>query len=141
SVQRLRRVFGDDVSAIDDDHAVADDAHLMEDVRRQQNRALASQLADEVTDLDHLVRIETDGRLVENQQRWLGNERLGETDPLSITLGQLADLALADLAEAQGSYHGVHAGAKPFPPQVFYLAAEAEIPGHGDVGIEHHALG
>ncbi len=99
SVERVRAVLGDDLAAMDDDHPVTDYAHLVEDVGGEQDRALAAQISDEIADVDHLIGVQADGRLVENQQSRLGDQCLRDPDTLAITLGKLADLSLANIAE------------------------------------------
>ena len=98
---------------VDDDHAVAHDADLVQDVRGKQDRALAAQVADQIADVDDLIGIEPDGRLVEDEQRRLRDQRLRQSHPLAETLGELADLALAHLVEADGADHLLDAGGEP----------------------------
>src|SRR5204862_1661295 len=58
SAQLVRSPLADDLSPVDDQHAVADRLHLGEDVRRQEDGPIPAELADELADLDDLFRIE-----------------------------------------------------------------------------------
>src|SRR5947208_10054175 len=62
-------VLDHDVPLVDDDHLVTDLRHLGEDVRREDDRALAAEGPDEAPDLDDLSRIEADGGLVEEDRK------------------------------------------------------------------------
>ena len=82
-----RRVAGLDAALVqDDDHARAGHFDLGEDVRGKQDRVLLAQVLDEVAHLADLVRIEADGRLVEDQQVGFGDEGFGEADALAVAL-------------------------------------------------------
>ena len=71
-----------------------------QDVRRQQHRPLARQLADQRVRLADLVRIEADGRLVEDQDRRARQQRVRQPDPLPVAARQRADDLRAPLAQA-----------------------------------------
>ena len=71
-----------------------------QDVGRQQHRALAAQLPDQRVRLPDLVRIQADGRLVEDQDRRPREQRVRQADPLPVAARQRADDLGAPLAEA-----------------------------------------
>ena len=92
-----RRVAGLDLALVQDDDARTGHFHLGQDVGGKQDRVLLAEVLDEVAHLPDLVRVEADGRLVEDEQVRLGDEGFGEADALAVALGKVAD----DLAAAR----------------------------------------
>jgi hypothetical protein len=100
------RAVGDDAPLVHDDHARAGRHDLGQVVGRQDDRALAPELAHEVANLHDLVRVEAAGGLVEDEDVRLVDQRLGEADALLEALGQRPDGlagAVGDAAEAGGA--------------------------------------
>ena len=56
----------------------------------EQRRRVTRQLADRANDIAFLCGVETGGRLVEDQNRRLANERACERDPLPLASGKRA---------------------------------------------------
>ena len=81
----------DELALGDDQRAIAGGLDLGQDVRREQHRVLAAELADERADLADLVGIEPGGRLVENENGRLRDERIGEPHALAVALRKVAD--------------------------------------------------
>ena len=80
----------------DDGHAVADGFHLAEFVRRKENGlALVFQALDDFADFHAAQRVQAAGRLVENQQIGIVDERLREADALLHAFGIGFDEAFA----------------------------------------------
>ena len=65
--QLVGAALGDDPAAVEDQHAAAEQLDLGQDVGREQQGVLAAELADQLADGHDLLRIEADGRLVEDQ--------------------------------------------------------------------------
>ena len=74
---------------VDDDDALAGLRDLGKDVRAEDDRVIAGQLLDELPRFDDLLRIESGGRLVEDQDIGIVNERLRQTDALPVAFRQL----------------------------------------------------
>src|SRR5262245_24145923 len=140
SIERVGAVLGDDLAAMDDDHPIADHTHLVEDVGGEQDRALPAQLSDEIANLDHLIRVQTDGWFVENQQRGFGDQCLCESDALAISLGKLTDLSLANVAEANGRNDRFDPASQPRAREPFDLAAKSQVASDRQVRIENDVL-
>ena len=87
---------GDDAPLVDDDDARARLPHLLHHVRAQEDGAVGPHVADEAANLDALVRIESLGRLVEDEDLRLREDGLREADALPITLRELVDRAVVD---------------------------------------------
>ena len=69
ALELLQRGYGiavDDAAVMHDLHAVAHGLHLGQDVSGEDYAVRAGELADQLADLADLVRIEADGRLVED---------------------------------------------------------------------------
>ena len=85
SEQIFRRVAGLDAAFVDDDDATTGHLDFGQDVRRKQNRVLLAEILDQLAHLSDLVGIETDRRLVENEQIGLSQKGIGQTDPLTVS--------------------------------------------------------
>ena len=55
-------------------------------MRRENDRVRLAERSDEVPDLDYLLRVKTDGRLVEDYNARVADERLRDADSLLIAL-------------------------------------------------------
>ncbi len=108
--QLVGAAFGDDPPAVEDQHPSAEQLHLGQDVGREQQRVLAAELPDQLADGDDLLRIEPDGRLVENQHLRVVQDRPGEADALAVTFGERADDLASHIARA-GSARAPRPGA------------------------------
>jgi hypothetical protein len=91
--------LGDDAAAVDDQDAVADRVDFRKDVRREEDGPLFPETPDRLPDPDDLHRVESDGRLVQDQHRRPVDEGAGERGPLTETLRQVVDLAVRHLLE------------------------------------------
>src|SRR5690606_39364111 len=70
--------IGHQLSPVDDQHPVAGYLDFGQDVRRKDDRFLATDLLDELANLDDLIRIESGGGLIQNQDGWIVDHGLGE---------------------------------------------------------------
>ena len=69
---------------------------------------ILSQFPDQFTDFNHLFRIKADGWLVQNQHFRVSAQSLGDPHPLTVSLAQMSDnpvLNLADLADSKNLLH------------------------------------
>ena len=80
------RLVGHKLSAGYDQHVVADLGDLREDVAADDDGVLLGKTSDEVPNLDDLLRVEADGRLVENDDVGVAEHRLGDPHTLSVSL-------------------------------------------------------
>ena len=81
-LELVGRALGDDPAVVDDDDLVGQQVGLLEVLGGQQQRRPARDEA--LDDLPHLgaaARVQTGGRLVEEQDRRVGHERAGEVEP------------------------------------------------------------
>ena len=72
-----------------------------------------AQLPDQVADFDDLVRVQADGRFVENQHAWIAQQRLRDADALAVTFGKVADKArvyIGDFDQAANFFNVLLAG-------------------------------
>ena len=81
--------IGDHLALVDDDDALAGLRDLGQDVRAQDDRVIAGELLDQLARFDDLLRVEAGGRLVEDEDVRVVNQRLGEADALAVALRQL----------------------------------------------------
>ena len=89
-----------------DDGVVDGLGHLGQQVRRHQHRAaLAGEIAHEVAQPGDALRVEAVGRLVEDEDVGVADERGGQLQPLAHAHGEAADLALGVPGEADQLEH------------------------------------
>ena len=82
--------IGDDLALVDDHDALAGLRDLGQDVRAQDDRVVAGELADQLARLDDLLGVEAGGRLVEHQHFGVVDDRLRQADALPVALRELA---------------------------------------------------
>ena len=87
-----------DLAPGDDDHPAADRLDLRHDVSREQDRMPIAQLADQGANLADLDRVEARGRLVEDQDVGVVDQRLGQADPLPEAPREVAEQAPFDVS-------------------------------------------
>ena len=59
------------------------------------------QILDQPADFHDLRRVETDGRLIQDEEFRRAEQRHGKTDTLPVTFGEVADDALLDIGNVQ----------------------------------------
>jgi hypothetical protein len=73
-------------------------------VRAENNRISARQILDELAGFDDLLGVQSGRRLVQNQYLGVVDERLRKTDALSVTLGQLAAVAVGHVQHPRAAH-------------------------------------
>jgi hypothetical protein len=97
----LDGVFGHQLAVAQDADAVADGVDLLEDVRGEEDgRAALGLRADDLAHLLRAGRVEPGGRLVEDQQVWVVDERHREGEPLAHPLRVLPGVPVRGVGEA-----------------------------------------
>src|SRR5690348_9843270 len=79
----LRIVLETDSAAIDDGDMRAELAHVVHDVRRENDEAVLSQLGEEIEKTHTLLRIESRRWLVDDDEPWIAEERDGDAEALT----------------------------------------------------------
>ena len=87
----FRRALRDEFAVRDDEHAVADGLYLAEDMAGQNDGVRLAQVVDEGADLDHLRRVQADGRLVQDDDLGRAQQRRRNADALAVAFRQVAD--------------------------------------------------
>ena len=124
---------------IDDDDAVTHRLDLRQDVGGENDRVILAQALDEGADLNHLLGVETDRRLVQDQHRRIADECLCQADTLLVALGKVLDetvLYVLDLAQRHDVLHMGTARELAF----FQVKDEIEIALDGHVQIQRRDL-
>ena len=91
SAEILRRVQCFDAAFVDDDDARAEHLHLGKNVGRKKDGMVAAQIANQVANKAYLIRVQSDGWLVENQELWFVAHRIRQPHALPVAFGQVAD--------------------------------------------------
>ena len=71
----------------------------------EHDRVISREATDEIARLHDLFRIEPGGRFVENQHLRFVNQRLRETDTLSVAFGQLPARAVGHVVDVRLLHH------------------------------------
>ncbi len=137
----LRGVAGDDLALVDDEHPAADGLDLGKDVGAQDDRMLLAQGADEIARFDDLLRVEADGRLVQDQDGRRPDQGLRNAHALFVALGEVLDEPsphVGDLRHVHGPFEVLLAARAGDPLDV---AHEGEIVADGHVHVQRRKLG
>src|SRR5438094_7547770 len=145
-LERIDGTGGRDALLVHDDDVVAGVLDVGQQVRRQNqvDAFVVRQIADEIEHLVAPFRVHAVGRLVEEQQIGIVNERLRQLDPL-LHAGRVGfDIAVARLAEADVEQHLVRALHRVDARQAGQLAAvrhegDRVHAGNVPVGLRHVA--
>ena len=98
--QVFKSVLRDYLAVIDYDQTLAHVGDLGQYVAGQNDSVILAQIADKAADLDDLLGVEADCRLVQYYNLGVANQRLSQTHALLVALGQVLNQALAHLAQA-----------------------------------------
>src|SRR5436309_2062607 len=98
AVDRLRGIAGQKHAPSGDDrHTAAEIADVVDDVGRKDDDDVLPDLAEHVVEAKALSRIEPGGRLVDDDQLRVAQERLRDAEALFHPARKGSELALADL--------------------------------------------
>ncbi len=114
---------------------------LAEDVGRQDDGVVAPELPHEGTRLADLVRVQSGGGLVQDDDGGPGDDGIGKPHPLAIPLRQVSDPLVRDVDHARLA-HGV-VDVRP-PPRAVYaleLGPEAKVFDDAHLRVERNRLG
>src|SRR5207249_3905325 len=138
--ETLHPLLERDSTGREDHDLLVDLRNLGENVRREDDRAIARELADELADLDDLTWIQADRRLVEHQNRRIVNQRLRKAYPLPVPFRQVAGQTFAHVNEATGLYHPLHGVGDVASRDCLYARDEPEIAVDRHVSVERRRL-
>ena len=115
--------FEQNLSAIDDRHPAAQLRHIVDDVRRENDDGVFADVAEQVQETDAFAGIEAGGRLVDDDQRRVSEERDRDAEPLAHAPGVGAELLLPDVVQVRLVEEGVDdLPARPRPVMPFSTA-------------------
>jgi hypothetical protein len=137
---RLRPAQRREPSPIEHRDALAEAARLGEIVRTQEHGALAAQPRQHLAHLFLLERVESAGRLVDDQKRRIVQEGLRQRDALLIALGQVADQAPRNRFEPERLERVRDALGEPLAAQPARAAHEAQEALDAQIGVEEGGL-
>ena len=107
-LQPLRGVDRQQAATVDDGNPLADHGDFREDVGAEQHGMVPTECADDFAGLVDLCRIESGGRLVEQQDFGIAQQGLRQAQPLPVALRELVDLL---------SHHGLEVARRDDPIQ------------------------
>ena len=136
SGQRLGRVRGGDAPPVDDEHPAASHFDFGQDVGREQDGVAFAEVFDQLADLPDLVRVEADGRFVEDEQVGVVQEGIGQAHALAVAFGQRADQFPLHIAQSAEFLHGIDALAVGAAPDAFERGPVFEVFLHAHLRVK-----
>ena len=125
--QLVRRVESDQPALGDDQDFVADGLHFGKDMGTEDDRMILPQLTDEIADLDDLQRIQAYGGFIQNDDPWVSEQGLGNTNTLAIAFGKGGNTASADFGDFCLLYHCFDLVCQRRSAQAFGFSHEAQV--------------
>ena len=125
--QGRRGALRDHPALVDDEDPVAGHLDFRQDMAGDDHGHPAAQARDQVADDQDLVGIQADGRLIHDDHRRLGEDRLGDPHPLPKALGQLADDPVADPLQIADLEDLVDPRAKLAPGHLLQPSPEIQV--------------
>ena len=102
---------------------------------------VCAEVLHDAPDLADLVRVHPRGRLVEDQDGGLRDERVGEPHTLAVALGERPDEVVRDVGHARLLHGPAHPGEALGASDALELGTEAEVLGDAHLGVERRRLG
>ena len=96
--------ISDDMPLMQDNDAVAHRLNLRQNMGGQQHRPGFGKLTDQLADFDNLRRVQSNRRLIQNQQLRVAHQRLRQSHPLTVALGKISYHSLGHLFD----FHQLH---------------------------------
>lgn len=139
-LQVPRRIGHQNAPVIHDDDPVAGHFRLGQDMGGNQHRMGAAQPLDELADHANLVRVQPDGRLVQDDQLRLMDQGIRQPHPLPEPLGELPDHPPAHFGQPALFHDHIHARARMFAAQAFQPGPELQVFPHPHVIVQRVVL-
>ena len=106
--QAFGGVLGHDLAALDDQHPVTELLRLWQDMGGQKYRVIPTQFGDQLPHFADLARVQTGGRLVQDDQLRVVHQSLGDAHPLAEAFGQVADQVVRAVVDGNLAHHPLH---------------------------------
>jgi formylglycine-generating enzyme required for sulfatase activity len=133
---------GGDPSACIEDHGMGTHGlDLAQDVRRDEHRVFRRQLAHQIPDDDDLVWVEAGGRLVQQDDGWPSQDRIGDPNALTVSPGQMGDGLVRHVGDGQGVHRERDLPTPEGAAHALEFGAETQVFGDAHLGVEGHGLG
>ena len=91
---------------IDNDNLVTYRTYFLHNMGTQENRMIFTQFRDQVTDLYDLFRIQSHGRLIQDQDLRISKHCAGKSHTLFVSFGQMLDQSFRYIHDLRG-FHNV----------------------------------
>ena len=119
---------------------VADRTDLRQNMGAEDHGMILPQLADQITDLDDLFRIQAYGRLIQNDALGVAQDCLCETDSLPVTFGQVLDQTLLHIGDLCHFHDLINLLLPLFFRHFFQFCHEIQIFSDSHVNIQRRKL-
>ena len=132
--------MGHQPAVVDDKDVVADLLDLGEDVGAEDHSVLLGQLPDQGADLQDLLGVQAYSGLIQDQDVWEADQRLGQPHPLAVALGQVADQPAGHVGGPGHLQDAVQLSGPLSPGDPLEPGGELQILPHRHVHIEGRLL-
>ena len=140
-LQLVRRALGDLAAVVDDRDPVGELVGLVEVLGGEQHRApVGHETPDGVPHLAAGARVEAGGRLVEEDQRWPGDQAGGQVEPAAHAAGERRDRLGRGLGEVELLEQRRGGRARRPAVDVLETGEEQEVLGRGQVLVDGGVL-
>ena len=95
-----------------------------------------AELTDQITDLNNLLRVKSDGGFIEDQNLGIAENRLCQTNPLAVALGQVADQSATDILYPCHLHHAFDLLSALLRGHFFQFCRKKQIFFHRHLGVE-----
>ena len=124
--QIVRRAIEDQPALVDQENAVGDEVHFLQDVGGEQDGPGLPEQPDILAEVPDLVGIEPGGRFVHDEHVGVVEQGLRQADPLLVAPGQLVDGLFERFVEAAPVDDVIQALGQPKPIETTGLAEEPQ---------------
>ena len=107
-LQILRGITCHQLTSGNDHNVIAHFTDLCQNMRTQYNRMLLRQLTDQLSNLNNLLRIQTNCRLIQNNHLRESKDCLCKPNSLSVSLGQVLDQSILHFTDTRHPNHVIH---------------------------------
>lgn len=139
--QMIDRAGSDEFAPRDDESAGARCFDFGQNVGAQKNGVFVAALPNEVPDLTDLVGIHAGGGFVQDENRWVSEESIGEAYALSESFGQVPNQDVADFEKIDFLRDGFDGAGAFFAGQTFQFCSKAEVLADAHFGVQRTGFG
>ena len=136
----FRGVTCDQMTFVQDPDIIADGADIGENMGTDDDDVVVTERANVIEHLALLLRVESYGRLIENDDLGIIDDRLRKADTLAVAFGQVFDQTLADTGGGGAFQRMFNRPGIIFSGDAFQIGGKGQIFAHGHIGVHRGNL-